>query len=77
MLVHGPHLEEVFAEQHRPHQSDLHALKQAADRNARALPLHQLTATAAGQLQCVRDFLRARTPAAPGAAALTETRDYQ
>ncbi|MFH8491920.1 ATP/GTP-binding protein [Streptomyces longisporoflavus] len=77
VLIHGPHLEDVFAQQHRPHRSHIAALEQAADHNAHALPLHQLTATAAGQLQRVRNFLHARTPAATGAASLTETRDYQ
>ncbi|MEU6680306.1 hypothetical protein [Streptomyces sp. NPDC046925] len=63
VLIHGPHLGEVFAEQHRPGRSHITALERAADHNARALPLDHLTTTAAGQLHRVTDFLREHAPA--------------
>ncbi|MEV6758407.1 ATP/GTP-binding protein [Streptomyces sp. NPDC051214] len=73
--IHGPHLNEVFAEHYRPGRID--ALEDAADRNAHALPLNQLTATAAAQLQRVRAFLRDQAPATAGNIVLSKTRDYQ
>ncbi|MGW7067082.1 ATP/GTP-binding protein [Streptomyces sp. NPDC054855] len=75
VLIHGPHLDEVFAEKYLPGR--VGALERAADHNAQALPLDQLTATAAAQLQRVRAFLRDHAPAATSAATLSKTRDYQ
>ncbi|MEU6680890.1 ATP/GTP-binding protein [Streptomyces sp. NPDC046925] len=77
VLIHGPHLEEVFAEQHRPGKSHIAALERAADVNAQARPLDQLTVSAASQLQRVRDFLREHARPATGAVALAKTGDYQ
>ncbi|WP_409055058.1 ATP/GTP-binding protein [Streptomyces sp. SYP-A7185] len=75
VLIHGPHLEEVFAEQYRPGQ--VAALEQAAHRNAQARPLNQLTALATNQLQRVQDFLHNQATAHTRPIALTKTRDYQ
>ncbi|MGW6317576.1 ATP/GTP-binding protein [Streptomyces sp. NPDC055099] len=75
VLIHGPHLDEVFAEQYRP--TRLSALEQAADRNAQARPLNELTTTAADQLQRVRDFLRDHAPATNSTTTLTKNSDYQ
>lgn len=75
VLIHGPHLEEVFADLARP--GKVHALEQAVDRTAGALPLDQLTARAAAQLDRVRAFLRDHAPATTVAVALSKTKDYQ
>ncbi|WP_406368383.1 ATP/GTP-binding protein [Streptomyces sp. NBC_00647] len=60
--VRGPHLDTVFAAQARPKQ--VPDLEQAALTNAGALPLHQLTERATGQLGRVRSFLAEHAPAA-------------
>lgn len=75
VLIHGPHLDEVFAEQYRPGRVD--ALEQAADHNAQALPLDQLTLAAANQLQRVRNLLHDHAPTTTAAVALAKTKDYQ
>lgn len=75
VLIHGPHLDEVFAEQYQPAQ--VAALERAADHNAHAQPLNELTATATGQLQRVQDFLRDHLAARPRPVVLTKTRNYQ
>jgi hypothetical protein len=59
--LRGPHLDDVFAAQARP--NNVPALERAAQANAGALPLDQLTARAAGQLGRVIAFLAAHTPA--------------
>ncbi|WP_202120908.1 ATP/GTP-binding protein [Streptomyces sp. BA2] len=75
VLVQGPHLDELFAEQYRP--GHVAALEQAADRNAQARPLSQLTASAADQLDRVRAFLHDHLATHARPVALTKTRDYQ
>lgn len=75
VLIHGPHLDEVFAEQYRPGR--VNALEQAADRNAQARPLDELTASAAAQLQQVKAFLSGHLATHSRPVALTKTRDYQ
>ncbi|MFD7708588.1 ATP/GTP-binding protein [Streptomyces sp. NPDC059786] len=53
--LRGPHLDDVFAAQARPRQAP--DLERAAQANARALPLDQLTDRATGQLGRVTAFL--------------------
>ncbi|MEV6841004.1 ATP/GTP-binding protein [Streptomyces sp. NPDC051133] len=64
--LRGPHLDDVFAAQARPRE--VPALERAAQANAGALPLDQLTDRAAQQLGRVAAFLAAHSPA--GAAAV-------
>lgn len=64
--LRGPHLDDVFAAQARPRE--VPALERAAQANAGALPLDQLTDRAAKQLGRVAAFLAAHSPA--GAAAV-------
>ncbi|WP_328876336.1 ATP/GTP-binding protein [Streptomyces sp. NBC_00287] len=59
--LRGPYLDDVFAAQARP--GNVRALEQAAQANAQALPLHQLTDRAAAQLGRVSAFLAAHAPA--------------
>jgi len=60
--LRGPHLDDVFAAQARPRQ--VPALERAAQENAQALPLDQLSDRAAQQLGRTAAFLAAHTPAA-------------
>jgi hypothetical protein len=60
--LRGPHLNDVFAAQARP--KDVPALERAAQANAQALPLGQLTGRATGQLGRVAAFLGEHSPAA-------------
>ncbi|MFD7284209.1 ATP/GTP-binding protein, partial [Streptomyces sp. NPDC059862] len=53
--ISGPHLDDVFADHARPRHAA--ALERAAQTNAQALPLDQLTDRAAAQLDRVSDFL--------------------
>ncbi|GAA3785661.1 ATP/GTP-binding protein [Streptomyces chiangmaiensis] len=64
--LRGPHLDDVFAAQARPQQ--IPALERAAQANAQALPLDQLSDRAAKQLGQVAAFLATHAPA--GAAAV-------
>ncbi|MFD4630309.1 ATP/GTP-binding protein [Streptomyces sp. NPDC058284] len=73
VLIHGPHLDDVFAHLARP--AKVGALKRYADRNAGTLPLPDLTARAAAQLQRVCAFLSEHAPAP--AVTLTKNRSYQ
>ncbi|GGN44580.1 ATP/GTP-binding protein [Streptomyces fuscichromogenes] len=57
--LRGPHLDDVFAAQARPQQ--VPALEQAAQANAQALPLNQLTGRAGEQLGRVIAFLADHT----------------
>ncbi|MCI3273357.1 ATP/GTP-binding protein [Streptomyces cylindrosporus] len=66
--LRGPHLDAVFAAQARPQQT--RALQRAAEANAQALPLGQLTHRAAQQLGRVTAFLAAHAPA--GAVRLSK-----
>jgi hypothetical protein len=79
VLIHGPHLDEIFAQHYRPGQ--VNALEQAAHHNAQTQPLNQLTTTATGQLQRVHDFLRDQLATHPRPTTITLTkrkpRDYQ
>ncbi|MEV2256513.1 ATP/GTP-binding protein [Streptomyces sp. NPDC050147] len=75
VLIHGPHLEEVFAEQYQP--ARINALEQAADHNAHTQPLNQLTQAAANQLARVSAFLSDHLATHTQPDALTKTRDYQ
>ncbi|MGW3134991.1 ATP/GTP-binding protein [Streptomyces sp. NPDC001139] len=59
--LRGPHLDDVFAAQARPRE--VPALERAAQANAGALPLDQLTNRAAQQLGRVTAFLAAHSPA--------------
>src|SRR5262245_25036814 len=73
--LRGPHLDDVFAAQARPQQAG--ALEQAAQANAQALPLDQLTDLAAKQLGHVAAFLAAHSPAGAAAVHLTKERDEE
>ncbi|MER6030677.1 ATP/GTP-binding protein [Streptomyces sp. NPDC001851] len=61
VLLRGPHLDTVFAAQARPRE--VPALEWAAQANAQAVPLDQLTDRAAKQLGRVAAFLAAHSPA--------------
>ncbi|MGI5518731.1 ATP/GTP-binding protein [Streptomyces sp. CA-106131] len=73
--LRGPHLDDVFAAQARPQQAG--ALEQAAQANAQALPLDQLTDLAAKQLGHVAAFLAAHSPAGAAAVHLTKEKDQE
>ncbi|MEU5436437.1 ATP/GTP-binding protein [Streptomyces sp. NPDC020719] len=62
LLLHGPHLDELFAGLHQPRHR-VQALEAAADQRAGARPLSELTARATAQQQRVLDFLLAHAPA--------------
>ncbi|MCT9093518.1 ATP/GTP-binding protein [Streptomyces sp. ASQP_92] len=62
VLLHGPVLEEVFADLYEPRK--LRALEAAADKTAGVRPLSELTARAAAQQQRVQAFLLEHAPAA-------------
>ncbi|MGW3312037.1 ATP/GTP-binding protein, partial [Streptomyces sp. NPDC001073] len=62
--LRGPHLDDIFAAQARP--KSVPALEQAAQANAGALPLDELTSRAARQLARVTAFLAAVTPTGSG-----------
>ncbi|WP_314223644.1 ATP/GTP-binding protein [Streptomyces zaehneri] len=68
--LRGPHLDDVFAAQARPNQ--VPALERAAQANAQALPLDQLTDRAAKQLGRVAAFLAACAPASAAAVPLSK-----
>ncbi|MFF7451626.1 MULTISPECIES: ATP/GTP-binding protein [unclassified Streptomyces] len=68
--LRGPHLDTVFAAQARPGR--VPQLEAAAQANARALPLDELTARAAQQLEKVAAFLAAHAPAGASVAHQTE-----
>ncbi|MFF3350914.1 ATP/GTP-binding protein [Streptomyces sp. NPDC002779] len=72
--ITGPHLEEVFADYHRPRQAA--ALQRAALAAAGAAPLHHLTDRAETQLTHVSAFLTQSRAANP-AVHLQKKRDYQ
>ncbi|MEV0521820.1 ATP/GTP-binding protein [Streptomyces sp. NPDC050439] len=76
VLIHGPRLEEVFADQHRQGRHHIENLERAADHNAQARPLDQLTATADTQLTRVNAFLTDHTPTT-AALTTTKNKDYQ
>ncbi|GGJ56436.1 ATP/GTP-binding protein [Streptomyces brasiliensis] len=59
--LRGPHLDDTFAAQARPQQAS--ALERAAQTNAQALPLAQLTDRATRQLGRVTAFLAEHSPA--------------
>ncbi|MEV0254715.1 ATP/GTP-binding protein [Streptomyces sp. NPDC050732] len=73
VLIHGPHLDDVFAHLARPARVGL--LERCADRMAGALPLPQLTTRATAQLNRVITFLNEQAPTSP--VTLTKTRSYQ
>ncbi|MEV6048672.1 ATP/GTP-binding protein [Streptomyces xanthochromogenes] len=62
VLLHGPVLEEVFADLYEP--GNRRALEAAADKTAGARPLSELTVRAAAQQQHIQAFLLEHTPAA-------------
>ena len=68
--LRGPHLDDVFAAQARPRE--VPALQRAAQANAGALPLDQLTDRAAQQLGRVSAFLAAHSPAGAAAVRLSK-----
>ncbi|MFF4361040.1 ATP/GTP-binding protein [Streptomyces sp. NPDC001604] len=72
--LHGPHLDDVFAAQARPQQAG--ALERAAQANAGALPLHQLTDRAVKQLGRVAAFLAAHAPAGAAAVHLSKENEW-
>ncbi|MFI9832882.1 ATP/GTP-binding protein [Streptomyces sp. NPDC051913] len=71
----GPHLDDVFADQARPHHT--HAFEAAAHTTARARPLTELTATAAAQQARVVAFLTQHATTTPPARPSTEDQGYQ
>lgn len=73
--LRGPHLDDVFAAQARP--KDVPALQRAAQANAKALPLGQLTDRAAGQLGRVAAFLATHSPAGAAAVHLSKEKDQE
>ncbi|MGW8329871.1 hypothetical protein ACWGLE_18445 [Streptomyces sp. NPDC055897] len=73
VLVHGPVLEDVFADLYQP--GNRRALEAAADKTAGARPLSELTARAAAQQQRIQAFLLKHTPSA---SPLTKsTKEFQ
>ncbi|MFH9016051.1 ATP/GTP-binding protein [Streptomyces sp. NPDC017943] len=72
--LRGPHLNDVFAAQARPKY--VPALERAAQANAQALPLDQLTDRAAGQLGRVAAFLGEHSPAGAGAVDLSKEKEF-
>ncbi|MFF4035992.1 ATP/GTP-binding protein [Streptomyces sviceus] len=68
--LRGPHLDAVFAAQARP--KHVGALERAAQANAEALPLGQLTDRAAQQLGRVSAFLAAHAPAGAATVPLSK-----
>ncbi|MFD9791344.1 ATP/GTP-binding protein [Streptomyces sp. NPDC059070] len=73
-LLHGPLLEEVFADLHQP-PSHVRALEAAAAQGAGALPLSLLLERAAAQQDRVTAFLHEHTPSTP--VTLSKTQEYQ
>lgn len=74
--ITGPHLDEVFADYARP--GDVAALERAARTTAGAVPLGELTATAADQQGRVSAFLAQRAPAATADVRMSKHSDgYQ
>ena len=74
--ITGPHLDEEFADYARP--GKVAALEHAARITAGALPLDDLTATAAAQQARVGEFLAQRAPDATAGARLSRnTGRYQ
>lgn len=73
--LRGPHLDDVFAAQARPRR--VGALEQAAQANAQALPLDQLTDRAAKQLARVAAFLAEFSPASAAAVHLSKGMDQE
>ncbi|MDQ1033499.1 hypothetical protein QF035_011081 [Streptomyces umbrinus] len=74
--ITGPHLDEAFADYARP--GKVAALEHAARVTAGALPLDELTATAAAQQARVGEFLNQRAPAATADVRLSQhTHGYQ
>jgi hypothetical protein len=72
--LRGPHLDDVFAAQARPRE--VPALERAAQANAGALPLDQLTDRAAKQLGRVTAFLAAHCPAGTAAGHLSKENEW-
>ncbi|MFJ8793592.1 ATP/GTP-binding protein [Streptomyces sp. NPDC102462] len=73
--LRGPHLDDVFAAQARPRE--VPALERAAQANAGALPLDQLTDRAAKQLGRVTAFLAAHSPAGAAAVHLSKENEWK
>ncbi|MFD4973114.1 ATP/GTP-binding protein [Streptomyces sp. NPDC058424] len=73
--LRGPHLDDVFAAQARPQQ--VPALERAAQANAQALPLDQLTDRAAKQLGRVAAFLAAHASAGAAAVHLSKEKERE
>lgn len=69
----GPHLNDVFADQARPHHT--RALEAAAHTTARARPLTELTATAAAQQARVTAFVTQHAAITPPTRPSTENGD--
>ncbi|GAA2418175.1 ATP/GTP-binding protein [Streptomyces mauvecolor] len=74
VLLHGPLLDEVFADLYEPRQ--LRALEAAADKTAGVRPLSELTTCAATQQQRVQTFLLEHAPAATVTLAKS-TKEFQ
>ncbi|WP_409239749.1 ATP/GTP-binding protein [Streptomyces sp. PA5.6] len=74
VLIHGPHLDDVFAHLARPDR--VAALERLADRTAGAMPLPELTARATAQLERVCAMLREHAPS-PTAVTLAKNGSYQ
>ncbi|MGW7208447.1 ATP/GTP-binding protein [Streptomyces sp. NPDC054837] len=72
--ITGPHLDQVFADQARPH--DVPRLERAARDLAQARPLNELTATAAARQARVSAFLTQHTPATTP-VSLTKGKTYR
>ncbi|MFD6285359.1 ATP/GTP-binding protein [Streptomyces sp. NPDC060205] len=68
--LRGPHLNDVFADHARP--QDIPALERAARAHAGTLPLNELTASAAAQLDRVTTLLTDLTPARTTAVHLSK-----
>ncbi|WP_329600206.1 ATP/GTP-binding protein [Streptomyces pseudovenezuelae] len=72
--LRGPHLDDAFAAQARP--KDVPALEHAAQANAQALPLGQLTDRVGEQLGRVAAFLAEHSPADAAAVDLSKEKEF-
>ncbi|MEU6511010.1 ATP/GTP-binding protein [Streptomyces sp. NPDC046942] len=72
--VRGPHLDDVYAAQARPRH--VPELERAAQANAQALPLDQLTHRAAKQLGRVTAFLAEHSPAGATTVRLSKENEW-
>ncbi|MFD5574751.1 ATP/GTP-binding protein [Streptomyces cadmiisoli] len=75
LQITGPHLDDVFADQARPHQAA--ALRRAARTNADAQPLAEHAARASTQLGRVHAFLTQHPTADPAGARRDTSKGYQ